>query len=56
MNEPLCVLHASDTHITFADNRDIDRKLDLSKERNKAFPTAEENLEFLKEKGIYDVK
>jgi len=51
LKEPFCVLHASDTHITFADNRDIDKKLELSKERNKAFPTAEENLEFLKEKA-----
>ena len=51
LEKPFCVLHASDTHITFADNRDIDRKLELSRRRNKAFPAAEENLEFLKEKA-----
>ncbi len=51
LKEPICVLHASDTHITFADNRDIDRKIELSKKENKVFATAEENLEFLKEKA-----
>ena len=51
LQEPVCVLHASDTHITFADNRDIDMKLELSQRRNKEFPAAEENFEFLKEKA-----
>ncbi len=51
LKEPFCVLHASDTHITFADNRDTERKLELSQGRNRVFPTAEENLEFLKEKA-----
>lgn len=51
LKEPFCVLHASDTHITFADNRDTERKLELSQGRNRIFPTAEENLEFLKEKA-----
>ena len=44
LKEPFCVLHASDTHITFADNRDTERKLELSQGRNRIFPTAEENL------------
>lgn len=50
--EPFCVLHASDTHIAFADNRDIERKLELSARRKKEMPYAEANLEFLKEKAL----
>ena len=52
--EPFCVLHASDTHITFADSRDSDRKLELSERRKTEFPTADKDLEFLKEKAIKD--
>lgn len=51
VKEPFCVLHASDTHITFADNRDSERKVLLSEQRKKVFFNAEANLEFLKKKA-----
>ena len=51
LKEPFTVLHASDTHLTFADERDGERKLILTENRSKAFPTAEEDLNFIKEKA-----
>ena len=52
IEKPFTVLHASDTHITFADERDGERKVRLSEARIKHFPEAKENLEFLKNKSI----
>lgn len=52
VKEPFCVLHASDTHIAFADSRETERKLELSARRKKEIPYAEANLAFLKEKSL----
>lgn len=51
VEKPFCVLHASDTHLTYADARDGQRKLDLAEGRAKAFPDAEQNYDFLIEKA-----
>ncbi|MBQ6810470.1 MAG: metallophosphoesterase [Firmicutes bacterium] len=48
---PFCVLHASDTHITFADERDTRRKLELAADREKIFPDAAADLVALEEKA-----
>ncbi len=54
--EPFCVVHISDTHLTYADMRDGERKVLLSEHRRKCFPDAEETLLFAsntaKEMGI----
>lgn len=42
--EPFKVLHISDTHITYADLRDGERKVEMAKERFPIFPHAEEML------------
>lgn len=52
VKEPFCVLHASDTHIAFADNRDTERKVLLSEQRKNAFSSAESDLEFLRKKAL----
>ena len=44
-NKPFKLIHASDTHITFADARDDERKIRLSETRARVFPRAFENLE-----------
>ncbi len=51
VNEPFCVLHASDTHIAFADKRETERKLILAEQRTKHFSSSEADLEFLKTKA-----
>ncbi len=52
VKEPFCILHASDTHIAFADNRDNERKVLLSEQRKKEFSSAESDLDFLKKKAF----
>lgn len=42
---PVCVLHISDTHLTYADMRDGVRKVELSNERKQYFPYAAETLD-----------
>lgn len=42
--KPFELLHFSDIHLTYADERDDQRKLDLAADRNKYFADAEENL------------
>lgn len=42
--EPFTILHISDTHLTEADARNDQRKIDLAKNRLSAFPNAEANL------------
>lgn len=54
IQNPFTVLHASDTHITFADKRDDERKMLLSERRSKSFPAAYENLLFMKNKAVYE--
>ena len=44
---PVRVLHLSDTHLTRADLRDGDRKVELADSRYKCFPRAEEVLQFV---------
>lgn len=44
IKEPFCVLHASDTHLTFADDRDCDRKIALANSRRNVFSEAQQNL------------
>jgi hypothetical protein len=39
--KPFTLLHISDTHLTHADERDDERKLELAKARSEAFPNAE---------------
>lgn len=56
IEKPFSVNHASDTHITFADNRDDQRKNDLAERRTKGFPDAYENLEFIKNKAVSEKK
>ena len=41
---PIRVLHASDTHLTHADERDGQRKVELAKNRLACFPEADERL------------
>ncbi len=52
IEKPFTVLHASDTHISFADSRDDERKLRLSEHRTESFGNAWENLQFIKNKAI----
>ena len=54
IKEPFTILHASDTHLTFADKRDSERKLRLAENRRKSFPTAEYDLSFIKKKAQAD--
>jgi 3',5'-cyclic AMP phosphodiesterase CpdA len=53
---PFSVLHMADTHLTYADMRDGERKVALSERRILKFPHAERNLELAsklsKERGI----
>ena len=48
IENPFSVLHASDTHITFADARDGERKVRLAENRIRSFPDAVKNLQFIK--------
>ena len=43
--KPFQLLHATDTHLCLADDRDNERKRNLSQKRARVFPTAEANLE-----------
>ena len=52
IEKPFTVLHASDTHISFADNRDDERKLRLSADRTRRFGDAWGNLQFIKERAL----
>lgn len=56
LDEPVRVLHFSDTHLTRADMRDGARKVELAEARKKGFPHAEEVLrgacEIAKERGL----
>ncbi len=56
LDKPFSVLHASDTHISFADDRDDNRKLNLSQHRTERFGNAYGNLEFIKDKAIFENK
>jgi len=42
--KPFELLHISDIHLTYADERDDARKLELAADRSRYFPDAEENL------------
>lgn len=46
LDTPVRVLHMGDTHLTRADLRDGERKVELAEGRSKAFPHAEEVLAF----------
>ncbi len=52
IEKPFTVLHASDTHIAYADSRNDERKIKLAEQRANHFPEARENLEFIKNKAI----
>ena len=52
VDEPFCVLHASDTHLTLCDDRNDERKRELALSRSQSFPRCEYDLEFLKNKAI----
>ncbi len=52
VKEPFCVLHASDTHLYYADSRETQRKLELAQRRQAEMATAPADLEFLKEKAL----
>ena len=56
IEKPFTVLHASDTHISFADNRNDERKVKLAEQRTRHFPEASKNLEFIKNKSISESK
>lgn len=56
IEKPFSVIHASDTHITFSDCRDDERKQKLSVSRTKTFDGAWENLQFIKDKAIAEDK
>ncbi len=56
IEKPFSVLHASDTHITYADERDGERKVSLAQSRTACFPEAVKNLQFIKEKSISENK
>jgi 3',5'-cyclic AMP phosphodiesterase CpdA len=44
--KPFRVLHATDTHLTYADLRDGERKVELAQKRTRIFPNAPEVLDF----------
>ena len=44
LEKPFKVLHLSDTHLTYADDRDDQRKLDLAAARHKTFGPTEDRL------------
>jgi hypothetical protein len=46
LDAPVRVLHFSDTHLTRADLRDGDRKVELADARYSCFTAAEEVLQF----------
>ncbi len=48
--KPFTVFHASDTHLTYADNRDCDRKISLAEHRKNIFYSNIENLNYIKNK------
>ena len=56
LDVPFSVVHISDTHLTYADMRDGERKVKLAENRSKSFPYAEDALtlasEISKEKNI----
>ena len=41
---PFSLLHVSDTHLTLADERDDERKLQTADRRQETFPTAESDF------------
>ena len=43
--KPFELLHFSDIHLTYADDRDDQRKTDLARNRRKYFPDAQDNLD-----------
>lgn len=45
IEKPFTFIHMSDTHLTLADERDDDRKIQLGKDRLNGFPEAEKVLE-----------
>ena len=47
LSKPFEVLHASDTHLALADDRDDQRKLDLAKQRYQYFDYALGNVKFM---------
>ena len=56
LNTPFCVLHASDTHLTYCDGRDTLRKAELAKSRSQSMHSAESDLEFLKKKALNECR
>ena len=57
IKNPLSVIHISDTHLTYADMRDGERKVELAKGRKTCFPYDEEAVlqlagDLAREKGI----
>lgn len=56
IGKPFSVLHASDTHISFADSRDDERKLRLAENRTERFGDALGNLNFIKNKAVSENK
>ena len=56
IEKPFSVLHASDTHITFSDDRDGERKVKLSEHRIQCFPRSFENLQYIKNMAVNDRK
>lgn len=49
VKEPFRVLHMTDTHLTYADMRDGERKVELATRRARSFPLAEEMLRLASE-------
>ena len=49
IEKPFKIIHVSDTHLTFADERDNQRKNLLAKDREKGFPNAQKNLNEIEE-------
>ena len=47
LEKPFEILHASDTHVALADERDDQRKLDLAKQRFQYFDYAMDNVKFM---------
>lgn len=56
IENPFSIIHASDTHLTFADMRDGERKVRLAEDRAMHFPNAWENLQYIKNKSICEKK
>ena len=56
VEKPFSLLHVSDTHLTYADMRDGERKVELGKKRFQYFYFAQDHLDYVKNVAITENK